>query len=486
MTATALSNRPIGLCGVIVALAIIGAISGDDPSLTLACGLVTALAVGLLWRLGEAPAILMAAGMQLSQVIMPVVHANLAGVPLQVVSLHPIDPTSAIWFALASMLSLVVGLWCGQLKKQSSSAPFLLREAKSWSVRSAFIFCIITLSFSAVFEVLSGLSETVRQPFLTLSSIQWLGVFVLATVCIAQSRGFGLLLLVISLEVVKGITGYFSDFKMVFLVLFVAVFSARQKLKPGLVVAGLAVGGVALTLGAFWSATKGDYRSFASGHSVAQIIVVPFEDRLNYLMNKLYETNWTTMSIGFERLAQRIGYVDYLAATMRNVPSHLPYQNGALIGASVMHVVEPRFLFPDKPILEDKELTSKYAGVRFDNPASSGTSISLGYLAELYIDFGISGAIVACFVLGFLGGRCFRIVFSSTYLPTLVSSGLAVTLATSATLFETSLPKTIGSFVLTLAVILVLRRSLLPTLLRMFGPSDFDLARRSLQPDAIS
>jgi hypothetical protein len=51
-------------------------------------------------------------------------------------------------------------------------------------------------------------------------------------------------------------------------------------------------------------------------------------------------------------------------------------------------------------------------------------------------------------------------------------------LATSATQFETSLTKTVGAFVMTVVVILVLRRLLLPLLLDLFGPNDFKLLRQ--------
>ena len=324
---------------------------------------------------------LMATGLQLSQAVIPVLYANLLGVPVQAVSLHRVDPTSAIWFALAAMLSLVLGLWLSQLGKKPRVASVLLPEAKSWNVQSAFVFCIVTLSLAAVFGMLSGLAEGSRQVFIAASGVQWLGVFVLASVCVAHRRGLSFLLLVIGLQVVLGFTGYFSDFKMVFFVLLVAVFSVHPKLKPGTILAGLVTGSVVLTLGAFWSATKKDYRSFASGHSAEQVIVAPFEDRLSYMLNKMYVSDWTTMSIGFERLAQRWGYVDFLAATMRNVPDHIPYENGTLIGAAVMHVIEPRFLFPDKPRLDDNQLTAKYAGFRLDARTSSGTSVGLGYVA---------------------------------------------------------------------------------------------------------
>ena len=68
----------------------------------------------------------------------------------------------------------------------------------------------------------------------------------------------------------------------------------------------------------------------------------------------------------------------------------------------------------------------------------------------------------------------------SPSLPAIINSGLAVILATSVTQFETSLSKTVGSFVITVIVILALRRFLLPSLLNLFGPSDLvELRRRA-------
>ena len=92
MKTSALSSRPIGVCGVVFAATVISAIESDNPALTIACGLVIALTIGLLWRLGEAPATLMAAGLQLSQVVMPVLYANLLGVPIQAATLQSHRP----------------------------------------------------------------------------------------------------------------------------------------------------------------------------------------------------------------------------------------------------------------------------------------------------------------------------------------------------------------------------------------------------------
>ena len=221
-----------------------------------------------------------------------------------------------------------------------------------------------------------------------------------------------------------------------------------------------------LMAGAWWSAIKLEYRDYLDQGSRQQAVLVPFEDRLTFLMSKLSQVDSQTIRVGFERLALRVGYVDFLAATMRYVPSALPFQGGAQISATVMHVLEPRLLFPDKPPLpSDSEILQKYTGIRFGQSSSAGTSVSLGYVAELYVDFGVPGAVLGTFIMGLLGGRAFRFVVSSNSLPAVINYGLAVMLAMTVTQFDEALIKIVGSFLTTLGVILVLRRYVLPHLL---------------------
>jgi len=346
------SRSPISVCAAILIFAGISAVGSYDPGLTLACGVVIALAAGLLWRLGHPPAIFMAVSIQLSQVVTPIIRANVLGASPQEVSLlHIGDVAIATWFALAAMLCLVFGLWAGQLGLRSGLAGQLQREARSYSPENAFTFCIMLILLAAALDVLGSFSEGLRQPCLALSHVRWLGVFVLACVCLARRRGYSYLAIVALFEVIEGFTGYFSDFKSVFLVLLVAIFSIRQKMTPRKILAGLVIGGILLTLGAWWSAVKSDYRNYISGGVNEQVAVVPVEDRVAYLMDKAFSTDWSVIGNGFDLLAQRLGYVDWLAATMRHVPTHMPFQGGAQIGSAVLHVIEPRLLFPDKPPL---------------------------------------------------------------------------------------------------------------------------------------
>jgi hypothetical protein len=177
------------------------------------------------------------------------------------------------------------------------------------------------------------------------------------------------------------------------------------------------------------------------------------------------------MADGLEKLAYRIGYVDYLAATMRHVPSRLPFQDGAQVGDTVMHILQPRLLFPDKPPLpSDSEVVQKYTGIRWGASSGADTSVSLGYVTELYVDFGPFGTVLGTFIMGLFVGRTYRYITSSKSSPPLMNYGLAVMLAMTLTQFEQALIKMVGAFVMSLIVVLLLRRFCLPYLLRVFGP----------------
>lgn len=463
-------KQPIVACVIVLISASLSAMGSEDPLLTIACGVALALTIGLLWRPDEPAILLIPVGTQLIQVVTPLFYANLLGVSVQHASLHIGDVTEATWLGLAAIVSLAVGMWCGQLRARDSAALVPKHEALAWAPPAAFAFCIATIVLAAMFEVLSEYFEGMRQPLLAVGGIQWVGVYVLASICMTRRRGYAYLLIVTCLEVVKGFAGYFADFKLVFFVLVAAAFAGGSRLSSGRIFFAAAAATVLLILSVWWSAIKTEYRDYISEFSNQQVVVVPFEDRMAFLINKLSQVDGQTMKNGLERLVKRIGYIDYLSATMRYVPSHLPFQNGAQIGATILHVLQPRLLFPEKPSLpNDSKVMEKYTGIRFGKSSGSGTSVSLGYVAELYVDFGALGAVVSTFLIGLLVGRTFRFVRSSNSLPAVITDGLAIMLVMTITQFEEALIKIVGSFVTALCAILVLKRFVLPHLLTVFG-----------------
>jgi hypothetical protein len=97
----------------------------------------------------------------------------------------------------------------------------------------------------------------------------------------------------------------------------------------------------------------------------------------------------------------RLQYTYFFAKTMERVPSIIPYQNGANWLSNLEFITTPRYFNPDKPVLDQSEKTRYYTGVHLSG-SKKGTSFSLGYFAECYIDFGIYGMMLALLFLGFI------------------------------------------------------------------------------------
>jgi hypothetical protein len=103
----------------------------------------------------------------------------------------------------------------------------------------------------------------------------------------------------------------------------------------------------------------------------------------------------------------RVTYVNYFAMCLDNVPANLPHENGRLWWGAIKHVLMPRLFFPNKASINDSDRTSYYTGVMVAGE-ESGTSISIGYMGESYIDFGMIGMFIPVLLLGMFYGGVYR------------------------------------------------------------------------------
>jgi len=90
-----------------------------------------------------------------------------------------------------------------------------------------------------------------------------------------------------------------------------------------------------------------------------------------------------------ESLVERISYVTFFSLVLDHVPAREPHAHGELLTLALANSTLPRFLFPDKPVLaSDSHYTRRFSGVMV---AEETTSISIGYMAEFYADWGYAG-----------------------------------------------------------------------------------------------
>jgi hypothetical protein len=130
------------------------------------------------------------------------------------------------------------------------------------------------------------------------------------------------------------------------------------------------------------------------------------------------------------------------------------------------HVLQPRFLFPNKAPLSDTEIYVRLAKGDPTEEIRQGTSISVGYMAENFADLGFPGMLAGIGVLGLLAGGIYR-YFMTRKLPWMVKEGTLLVLVYSVARdgVEISLPKLLGALLMVSAVFLILVRYAYPRVL---------------------
>ena len=182
-------------------------------------------------------------------------------------------------------------------------------------------------------------------------------------------------------------------------------------------------------------------------------------------MEKLYELvsslDGRDLSQAAESLGDRIGYVNFFAAVIKRVPRVLPHEGGALWLDSATRPFMPRMFFPEKTSIEDSQRTQYYTGLKVAG-RQQGTSISIGYMGESYIDFGKVGMMLPIFALGLLLGAVYRWMLTQKYSSKAVGMGMATATLYGAALLETSITKLMGGLVVAILVSWLLIRFVVP------------------------
>ena len=138
----------------------------------------------------------------------------------------------------------------------------------------------------------------------------------------------------------------------------------------------------------------------------------------------------------------------------------VPHEGGAILWDSVSRPFMPRLFFPNKPVIDDTVRTNFYtAGAAGNSP---GTSISLGWAAEMYIDFGTYGMLIASLVIGLLYGRIYRGLTFGKTTGGLFGMGAACSVLALAGPLENSFTKVFGGVVVQLLVIWLIAKFVLP------------------------
>jgi len=441
---------PPAMLPIALALTLIG---GTGPNLLLALLSVVVLVVGcmLLWRPGESPILLFAFAFPWLQGSIAIFHANWLGIDIGDYAPFPGDMHAAVAMSLAGLLALAVGMRLGAGPRRAEDLSALYRMALSHSVQRwfelyavAWVMSFLALSFA---WVMPGLS----QPMLALAALRWAFFFMLAVAYFVHGRDRGrLFALVFFFELATAIGGYFSDFKTVFFITLFAAMASGVRIASRTFLGSGALAVLAVGLGVVWTAVKGEFRTFASGGQAEQIVTVDYMTRLAKLYELVASLDLEALVNSADQFLRRLSYVEFFSVVLVNVPASLPHTLGAILWDAVIRPFMPRLLFVNKDEIDDTARTNFYTGGLAGS--SEGTSISLGYIAEAYIDFGAFGMFAALAAIGLFYGAIYRILLRSRASRGLLGMAMATAVLTSVSPMENSFTKVFGGVIVSLLI----------------------------------
>ena len=454
------ASLPSGLWALFGAGALLG-LSTPNPLLTAASIMLLPIFMTLLWRPGETPVLLFAVSFQWLQVTAKVFHANVLGVDATQLMIYAVGAEQpsidrAVWLGLLGLLVLAMGMRVGMRKLGDVERERADWEVAHLSTDRAFLLYLGCTVLATVLQANAWVFGGLSQVMLAAATVKWIGFFLFGYLVLKRQERYLFLVAAIAVEFIGGI-GFFSGFKTVIFVTLILIFTVRYRLRVGTVAGGLVLLTALIIFGAGWTSIKGEFRDYLNQGTRSQTTVVSRDEQFDKLAELVGDLGWYDLSLAVGDMFGRIAYVDFFALSIDYVPEVLPHQGGALWKQSIMHTLTPRVFFPNKPALSsDSELTMRYTGLYLASDAE-GTSISIGYMGESYIDFGPYGMFVPIFLLGALWGFMYY-YFLSRARYVILGYAFATALLVGAYQFEMTGLKLFGGMVMGFLVLALIMR----------------------------
>lgn len=304
------------------------------------------------------------------------------------------DLAEALRLNCIGLILLSCSIYVFVPKKNFSINPVKLDIKKLLFVYAAFM--LIEL-LAGTLSQLSGIFQLVYK----LSVLKWSILFLVVYASMKQKKKY-YFISVVAMEVIVSMLSYFSTFKSALFVTLIAFlildfYYLKIRAKYFFIFGGLSV-----ILIFTWQSIKGDYRNFLSGGEKSQSVTVDFVEAYDKITDLVSETSQSEQKV-INNTIDRISYIDFFAESIVYVPNNRPHTNGMLWMESLRHIAQPRLFFPNKKEIDDSQKTMEYTGLLLAS-AEQGTSISLGYMAESYVDFGSYLFVIPIIILGLFIG----------------------------------------------------------------------------------
>ena len=350
----------------------------------------------LLWRHSQPTVLLFAMLMQWVQVVAFVLWMNNNNEDIDWISNHGGVAVSIACLGLI-VIAGVMSLGVRSLKMPSWQEFY--HQAKLINAKKILLLYAISTLFLGGLGYAFGSNPGLYQILSTFSTVKWVFFMVFGYTALINKKNRLLLVIIIILEFTTSLYSYFSTFKDVILYTIMLALCFVRRVTFRQLIYGLLIVGSLFFLLLTWTAVKSDYRKFLNNGTKQQVIEVSRGEAFSKLGEKVSSLSWQQYQQVLDLFLYRTQYILHLAKTMDRVPALIPYENGQIWLNNIMFVLEPRLFFPDKPVYEATVKTNKYTGFKYAG-LKQGSSFSLGYFADCYIDFGYIGMFVPLILIG--------------------------------------------------------------------------------------
>jgi hypothetical protein len=293
---------------------------------------------------------------------------------------------------------------------------------------------------------LAALVPSFAQAVLALKGIELLLLYMFAAQSFASGQNYAWLLTAVVAEIVLGSIGYIASYQLpLIVVLAAAINSSSSRWSPDKIVIGALFASALLYVSVVWTAIKPEYRFWLKYEDPR--ITEQTDERIQWIWNRINSgsINYNEAVI---RLANRIGYTRFYAVALPRMESH-SYEGTSYWRLAIENVLEPRFIFPDKPPLDDTKITAELTGFQF----GPTVSVSTGFVAQAHSDFGFPLMYAPIALVGVLMGAIGG-YFQSRKASQFARDGFMAAALVYKFTYESNIDKAIGGLLLsTLALV---------------------------------
>ena len=444
--------------GVIILISIFSLVSQN--SLLIFTGLLLLpFITRFFWRPGEPSIFLFAFLFLWVSITIKVFYSLFSGIPFEELFEFRDRIFQSYYLNLYGLVGLMLGTYFVLRNTPSRLREFEEEILKFRTGRVIIFYLLYNLLIVFLFRfryVLPGLF----QGIVALNQIKLGLIFFLFYLSLRKKEFRFLVLLLFAFEFVRGFVSFFANFKEVAIILFMTYVAFKRRFTQNQLTMGILFAVIAFQLGIIWTAVKSDFRMFLSGGERSQKVVVSNEEALYKMIELLGDYNLERNSMAVAALVDRVSYIDYFSASMNYIPAVQPHENGKVWYDAVMHILQPRIFFPNKPSIDDSQHLMKYTGI-YVADASMGTSISLGFMGDSYVDFGSTFLIFPVFVLGMLIGWIYKNILLKTRSP-VWAYVLVIPIYEMTYNLGVSAKKMIGILIMFFLVVLLFRKFVIP------------------------